>query len=84
MEQEHTRLMQGLSGEQREALREQIRSMEQNREQIRTRLQEMDQELAGEGPNGKRVAEHARAIEREMKQWQKTNREMGEEMSARP
>ena len=84
MEQEHTRLMKGLSGEQRDALQQQIRSMEQNRERIHTRLQQMDQELAGAGPDGKRVAEHARAIEREMKEWQKTNREVGEEMGARP
>jgi chromosome segregation ATPase len=84
MEQEHARLMRGLSGEQREALQEQIRNTEQNRERIQTRLQEMDQELAGEGPNGKRVAECARAVEREMKQWQETNRKMAEEMDARP
>ena len=84
VEQEHTRLMQGLSGEQREGFQQQIRTMEQNRERIRTRLQEMDQELAAENPNGKKVAEHARAIEQEMKEWQKTNRKMATEMGARP
>jgi chromosome segregation ATPase len=84
MEQEHARLMQGLGAEQREAAQEQIRTMDQNRERIHTRLQEMDRELAGEGPNGKRVAEQARAIEREMKQWQKANRKMATEMGARP
>lgn len=84
MEQEHARLIQDLSAEQREAFQDQIRSMDQNRERIHTRLQEMEQELAGAGPNGKRVAEQARAIEREMKEWQKTNRKMASDMSARP
>lgn len=84
MEQEHARLMQDLSGEQREALQPHIRSMEQNRERIHARLQEMEQELAGEGPNGRRVAEQARAVEREMKEWQNTNRKMATEMDARP
>lgn len=84
MEQEHARLMQGMSGEQREAFQSQIRSMEQNRERIHTRLQEMEQELAGAGPNGNRVAEQARAVEREMKEWQKANRKMATEMAARP
>ena len=84
MEQEHERLMQGLNGEQKEAIAEHHRNMEQIHQRINTRLQEMDQELAQATPNGQRAAEQARAIEREMKQWQKQHREMGDELGLKP
>ena len=84
MQQEHERLLEGLNNEQRAAMQEHIRNMEEIHERVRTRMQEMDQELAQTNPDGKRVAERARAIEREMKQWQKHHREMGQDLSLQP
>jgi uncharacterized protein (DUF3084 family) len=57
--------------------------MQQIQERINTRLQDMDQELVKASPDGKRVAEQARAVERETKEYQKQYREMGEALSLR-
>lgn len=84
MEQEHGQLMNGLNADQKQALEVRHRQMEQIHERMNARLQKMDKELGEATPNGKRVAEHARAVEREMKQLQKHNREMQSEMGVKP
>ncbi len=79
--QNHEQLMQGLSQEQKDAVQQRNQSLLQTHERIQNRLQEMDQELANPQPNAKRVAEQARATEREMNAYQKEFRAMGDDLS---
>lgn len=81
MQEEHNRFMQGLSGEQRAAMQERIRKMEQQQERLQSRLQALDQELAKSEPDRKRIENQAREMEKAMKEWQKQYREMGSEMN---
>ncbi len=76
--------MQGLSSEQNLAMEARHRNMEQIHQRIQSRLQEMGQEFAQASPSGKRVAEQARAVEREMQQFQKQHRSMKSEMGVNP
>jgi hypothetical protein len=81
MEQEHQRLLQGLTADQGQFVQQRTGTMEQIQERINTRLQEMNQELEMAAPDGKRVAEQARTIEREMKAWQDQHRAMGGDLA---
>jgi arginine deiminase len=83
MQQEHQRLMQGLTADQSETVRDRARTMEQLHERIQIRLQAMNEELGKAAPEGKRVAEQARSIEREMKTWQDQHRAMGRDLALR-
>jgi hypothetical protein len=78
MQQNHERMMTGLGNEQQGAVQERTRNMQQIQERVNNQLQEMDQELAKPSPNGKAVAQQARSIEREMKDWQNEHRRMGD------
>jgi hypothetical protein len=70
MDQEHEMLMNGLDANQQQAWQEQIRNMNQLRQQLSLRQQQMDDELKG-NPDAKRVADHAREMERTMNEWRK-------------
>ena len=83
MEQQHESVMQGLNTQQRAAVEQQTRTMRQTQQRISNRLQNMDQELSKGSPDGKRVAEQARNVEREMNEYQKQYREAGDELSLR-
>ena len=80
MQQEHARLMQGLSAEQQLTVQQRARSMQQYQERINTRLQAMDQELSSTQPHRQHVAEHARAMEQEMNRWQTQNQAMAADL----
>ena len=84
MQQEHNRLMQGLRDGQREALQERVRKMDQTRERVNTRFAAIDQELNQPNPDCKRIAQHARKMDRAVKEWQKQHRKMGLEMGINP
>lgn len=70
MEQEHERLMNGMDANQQQAWQEQIRNMNQLRQQLNLQQQQMEDEAKG-NPDAKRIAEHARAMERTMNEWRK-------------
>lgn len=71
MEQEQTRLMNGLDPTQQQALQERVRNMNQFREQMDVQTRQMDKELASPNPDAKRVAERAQEMERVMNNWRK-------------
>ncbi len=81
MQEEHNRLMQSLRPEQKTAWQERIRKMEQIREQAEAQLSSIEGELAHTYPDGRRIAERAREMERLMKAWQEQYREMNEQMT---
>lgn len=83
MDQQNQRLMQGLDTQQRAAIEQRTRSMNQLQERINSRLQNMDQELAKTSPDRKRIAEEARNVEREMQQYRQQYRDMGDDLSLR-
>jgi chromosome segregation ATPase len=84
MQQEHERLVQGLSQEQKAQLQERIRVMDQQHARVRNQLQAMDQEFGQAQPNGKRISQQARETERAMNEWQKQYRNMSSEMGVKP
>lgn len=84
MEQENTRLMNGMSQEQQAALRTRIQQTERIRQNVNARLGELDERLRNSSPNAKQVRESARQIEREMNQWESQYRAMEKEMGVRP
>lgn len=78
LEQEHERVMQGVTQEQRQRLEKRIQKMDQSRERIEAQLKAMDQELSG-NPDRNRIAEQARETERAIKEWQKNYRTVAKE-----
>ncbi len=82
MDQEHQRLMDGLSADQKTALQSRIQDMDQIRDRVRSHVEQMDGQLAEDEPNGKVVASHARQIEKNMKEWRSQYRKMSSQMGA--
>jgi len=76
MEQEHERLMQGMSPEQQQMLQSRIRNMNEVRERLHKTMAGIDGDLERPSPDGKRVAEKAREMERLSKEWRKHYREI--------
>ncbi|GAB4389562.1 MAG: hypothetical protein Kow0025_15700 [Thermodesulfovibrionales bacterium] len=76
MEESHSRFMEGLGPEGRDALRSNERSIERERNEIRQRMRALDMELSKPEPDRDRVAEQAREIERRMSGWQEQYRAM--------
>jgi len=80
MQQEHDRFAQGLSDEQRAAVQDRIRRMDQARDRVHTQSQQMDQEMSQANPDAQRIATQAREMGKAMKDWQKQYRGMGSEI----
>lgn len=84
MEQEHERLMKGMSQEQQAALRNRVEQMNRIRQRVNSQLGRLDTELGKTDPNAKQVRKSAQQISREMKQWKSQYREMESEMGVQP
>jgi len=72
--------MQGLSEEQRAALQDRIRKMDQARDRSHTQSQQMDQEMSQAKPDAQRIGAQAREMERVAKDWRKQYRSLGSDM----
>ncbi|HVC00140.1 MAG TPA: hypothetical protein VNJ12_12520, partial [Candidatus Dormibacteraeota bacterium] len=81
MQKQQEQLMQRLDEQQRTAIRQRTRDMEQIQQRLTGRLQEMNGELSQANPNGEKVRTLARNIERETNRWQEQYRAMGQELS---
>ena len=81
MQQEHETLMNGLDPDQKAAVQNRVRNMQQVQSRISTRLQAMNEELSSDSPNQQRLREHARYIERETSRWQKEYRNVGQDLT---
>lgn len=81
MQQQHQQFMSGLDQEQKSAMQNRIRNMEQTQSRINTRLQEMENELNSNNINQQRIRDHARYLQREMQRLQNEHRAMGEDLS---
>ena len=80
MQQEHDRFAQGLSEEQRAAVQDRLRKMDQARDRVRTQSQQMDQEMSQANPDTQRMAAQAREMEKAMKEWQKQYCNLGSDI----
>jgi chromosome segregation ATPase len=80
MDQNHERLMQGFSPEQRVSAQERIRAMEQARERANTRLREMNRELAQANPDRNHLQQQARDMEESMQRWRNQYQQMASDM----
>jgi chromosome segregation ATPase len=84
MEQEHQRLVNGMSQDQRNALRNQVEQMNQIRQRVNNQFGQLDMELARTDPNAKEVRERAQQISKEMNRWKSQYRSMESEMGVQP
>jgi chromosome segregation ATPase len=80
LQQEHDRFMQGLSEEQRAALQERIRKMDQACDRIHTQSQQTDQEMSQANPEAQRIGAQAREMEKVANDWRKQYRSLGSEV----
>lgn len=76
MQQEHARMMQGLTGAQRSTVQEHTQAMNRVQERLNVRLQSMNGELQKSSPDPKSLAESARAMENDLNQWQQHQQDM--------
>lgn len=83
MQQEHERLMQGLSEEQRTQMKDRLRKLGQARERMQSTLQAMEQELKQATPDRKRLARQAGDAEKALKEWEGQHRKMASDMSVK-
>jgi chromosome segregation ATPase len=74
MQRDHQQFVSGLTSSQQASLADRIRAMDRDREQINSRIRQLDAELAKPDPQRKRIEEHAREIEKAMKDWQQQYR----------
>ena len=82
MEEQHQQLMNGLSEDQKTALRTRTEEMNRIHERVNAQLGRLDEELNKPEPNRKQVAEAAQRISRDMNQWREQYRKMESEMGA--
>lgn len=76
MQQDHVRLMQGMTTDQATALRARTEEMNRIQERLNNNLQSMHNELQQPSPDRNRVAEYARAMEKDTARWQEQHRNM--------
>lgn len=69
MEQQHTRLMQGMGPEQQEAFKGQIQNMNQLQSRLENQVRQMNETLGEANPDGARVSTRAREIEKTMNEY---------------
>lgn len=84
MQQEHQRLMQGLNPGQQQALESHIRNMNRLQERLNAHMDNMNKELEKDAPDGKRVAEQARELERVSKEWREQYRAIQSRLVIQP
>lgn len=84
MEQEHERLVNGMSQDQRNALRKQMEETNQIRQRVNNQFGKLDMELAQTDPNAKKVRERAQQISKEMNRWKSQYRSMESQMGVQP
>jgi len=84
MQQEHQRLMQGLNPGQQQALESHVRNMNRIQGRLNTHMENMNGELGKDAPDAKRVAEHAREMERVSKEWREQYRAIQSRLVIQP
>ncbi len=84
MQQEHQRLMQGLNPGRQQSLEVHLRNMNRLQERLNARLEEMNGELGKDAPDGKRVAEQAREMERASREWREQYRALKSRLDVQP
>ncbi len=82
MWQEHERFEKSLGDEQRDGLRERLRSLERARQETESCLDRLDRDLAGDSPADRQIASRAREIHQAIEAWRREHRLMRKEMGA--
>lgn len=80
MQQEHDRFMQRLSDDERAAMQDRVRKMDQARDRVNLSIQAMNEGFKQVNPDQQHIAKQARKIEKAMKEWQKQYHKMGSDM----
>lgn len=80
MHQSHQDFLESLSVDQQTALKGRLKRLEQVTSELNSRFETVDRDLATPVPNARRVADHAKELEKSLKKWQKQHREIGTEI----
>lgn len=80
MQRGHESFRKNLNADQQAALKDRLRRMHKTWSELISRFETMDRDLAETAPDVKRLASHAKELEKTLKKWQKQHREIGSEM----
>lgn len=80
MQRSHESFGKNLNADQQAVLKDRLRRMGKTWSELVFRFETMDHDLAEAAPDAKRLASHAKGLEKTLKKWQKQHREIGSEM----
>jgi hypothetical protein len=80
MQSDHEALLGSLTSDQQAALKDRLRKMDKVWSELALRYEATDRDVAETPPDAKRLAGHAKDLEKSLKKWQKQHRELGSEM----
>lgn len=80
MQRSHESFVTNLNADQQAALNHRLRRIGKTWSELTSYFETMDRDLAEAAPDAKRLASHAKELEKTLKKWQKQHREIGSEM----
>ena len=80
MQSDHEAFVKSLNADQQAALKGRLRKMDKVWSDVASHFETMDHGLAETAPDAKRLADHAKQLEKSLKKWQKQHRELGSEI----
>ncbi len=80
MQGDHQAFLDSLNADQQAALKGRLHKMDRTWSELSSRFETMDRDLAEAAPDPKRLSDHAKDLEKSLKNWQKQHRELGTEM----
>jgi hypothetical protein len=80
MQGDHQAFVGSLNVDQQAALKDRLRKMDKVWSELASRFEMMDRDLAQTPPDAKRLADHAKEVEKTLRKWQKQHREIESEM----
>lgn len=80
MKRSHESFGKNLSADQQAALKDRLRRMGKTWSELVSSFETMDRDMAEAAPDAKRLASHAKELEKTLKKWQKQHRELRSEM----
>jgi chromosome segregation ATPase len=84
MQEEHDRFMKSLNDDQRAAIQERVRSIEESRDRVNNQMRQLGEELAKPEADRNRIQEHVAEMDKAMQEWRKQYGNMGTDMGVQP
>ena len=80
MQSDHQAFLESLNADQQAALKGRLRKMDKTWSELSSRFETLDRDLAEAAPDAKRLSDHTKELEKNLKKWQKQHRQLGSEM----